>query len=99
MPGQFDAALEFDWDAGNIEKSWLKHQVSQKDSESTFKDPASVLALDPSHSQSDKRFQLIGNSESNKLLNIIFTIRNHKIRIISARSANQKERNLYEKIK
>jgi len=43
-----------------------------------------------------RRKQIIGKNFEGKILTIVFTNRNKKIRIISARIADKKERRLYE---
>ncbi|MBI2414248.1 BrnT family toxin [candidate division WWE3 bacterium] len=40
----------------------------------------------------------IGNTGIGRLLFIVFTLRGRKVRVISARDSNKKERKLYEKI-
>ncbi len=86
--------MEFDWDGGNQLKSLIKHGVSQEESEQVFLNPY-VLRIDENHSRAEMRFELLGKTDSGKALFIIFTTRNNKIRIISARPANKNERNVY----
>lgn len=88
--------VRFEWDKGNLEKNFKKHGVLNEEAESAFFDRGSLLADDLEHSKSEDRFQIIGKSEQGELLNVIFTIRRGKVRIISARKANSKERRLYE---
>ncbi len=96
MPKQFEGDLEFDWDKGNLEKSWLKHKISQKESEATFFDYHALVSSDPAHSQSEIRWLLLGKTSNNKRLAMIFTLRANKIRVISARPMGNKERQKYE---
>ena len=88
--------IEFEWDSGNNEKNHRKHGILNEEAESVFFDEKSLLAEDLKHSKFEDRFQIVGKSDMNKLLTIFFTIRKDKIRIISARGVNKKERNLYE---
>ena len=89
----------FDWDEGNSEKNWKNHQVTRIESEQVFFNLPIVLGDDKKHSQDEKRFYLLGRTEFNRLLFVVFTIRNNHIRIISARDMNKKERSIYyEKI-
>ncbi|MBU1256574.1 BrnT family toxin, partial [Patescibacteria group bacterium] len=53
--------------------------------------------LDEKHSQYEKRFRSLGKTNINRRLLISYTIRNQKVRIISARDQNKKERRIYEK--
>lgn len=88
--------IEFEWDKGNSEKSYKKHGILNEETESVFFDEKSLLADDLKHSKFEDRFQIVGKSAMESLLTVFFTIRKDKIRIISARSVNRKERNLYE---
>ncbi len=91
--------LEFQWDKGNIDKSLKKHGIENEEAESVFFDENSVFSEDIKHSRTEKRYQILGRSERNILLNVIFTLRGNKIRVISARKVNNKERRLYEQKK
>src|SRR3989338_6833606 len=89
-------ASEFDWDKGNIGKN-KKHGVEDKEAEESFFDEYKVIYKDVLHSKNEDRFILIVKSKLRRLLYIVFTLRNNKIRIISARKINKKEGSLYEK--
>lgn len=92
-----DKPLEFDWDKGNIDKNWKKHQVSNTECEEVFFDENKKILKDVLHSVNEDRYILLGETKENRLLYLVFTIRGEKIRVISARDINQKERRLYEK--
>lgn len=89
--------IRFIWDKGNIDKNWKKHKVSNKECEEVFFDESKKIAKDKLHSEKEDRFIILGKTKKERLLFIIFTIRNNKIRIISARDINRKEKKLYEK--
>jgi uncharacterized DUF497 family protein len=87
----------FDWDQGNAQKSLDKHGVSQIEAEQVFvRDP--LLSPDVGHSQNEERFQALGETIEGRRLHVTFTLRSdgRKIRIISARDMNRKERVIYE---
>lgn len=86
----------FEWNTGNIEKSYQKHGVSVKEAEEAFLDKNVFLQEDIKHSAKEERFIAISKTGKNKMLFSIFTVRNTRIRIISTRIANKKERRLYE---
>ncbi len=86
----------FEWDKWNQEKSWLKHNINYKEAEEVFDDDYSYTSEDIKHSQIEKRYQVLGITKINNKLVVIFTIRKTKIRIISARVMNKKERIKYE---
>jgi uncharacterized protein len=87
---------EFDWDQGNTVKNLTKHGIKCKEAEEAFLDENNLLSDDISHSSVEKRYHLIGKTLSKLILYITFTQRQNKIRIISARIADKKERSLYE---
>ena len=89
--------LEFVWDDGNSNKNLVKHRVSNQECEEIFVAGRVIFAEDFLHSTSEIRYIAVGPSKSNRLLYIVLTIRNNRIRIISARDTNNKERKLYEK--
>lgn len=86
-----DKTLEFDWDRGNLDKSRRKHGVTPEESESVFLDENSLIIPDEPHSETEDRFVIVGKSDKDRSLFVIFTMRNDKIRIISARRIHKKE--------
>ena len=88
----------FEWDDGNARKSLDKHAVNQAEAEQVFANEP-LLAEDLWHSQEEKRFQALGETIEGRRLHVTFTMRSsgRKIRIISARDMNRKERAIYEK--
>lgn len=87
----------FQWDKWNIDKSYEKHKITANESEEIFLDENLQVIKDVKHSQKEARFIAIGKTSENKILFAVFTLRKIKIRIISVRKANKKERSKYEK--
>ena len=58
----------FNWDAGNSEKNWILHQVSRNECEQVFFNAPIVVGEDIFHSQSEKRWFLLGKTDRNRLL-------------------------------
>lgn len=85
----------FDWDQGNIEKKWLFHAVSRQEAEQVFFNAPLIVTNAEKHTQNEKRFLVLGQTDEDRPLFIVFTIRKKLIRIISARDMNRKERNIY----
>ncbi|PIQ71393.1 hypothetical protein COV87_03705, partial [Candidatus Roizmanbacteria bacterium CG11_big_fil_rev_8_21_14_0_20_37_16] len=52
---------------------------------------------DEKHSLKEERFMILGQTKLGRKLSIFFTFRKKRVRIISARDMNRKERNAYEK--
>lgn len=86
----------FDWDKGNKEKNWKKHRVDFQESEEIFFNKPLEIFSDEKHSGKEKRFLAYGTTNKNRKLTVVFTLRKGKIRIISARDQNRKERKIYE---
>lgn len=89
----------FEWDDGNRDKNWQTHNVSVKEIEEIFFDNHLVVSGYPKHSAVEARHIALGKTTQGRLLFTVFTIRNKKIRVISARDVhkNRKENELYEK--
>jgi len=92
----FSTIHEFQWDEGNLTKNGEKHHVSYLESEQTFFNQPLIVQKDVSHSQSENRWFLLGKTDTERLLMIIFTARKKQIRVISARPMSRKERKIYE---
>lgn len=87
----------FQWDQGNTEKNFLKHQVTPSESEQIFFNRPLIVTGDPYHSQMEHRFFALGQTDAGRLLFVSFTIRNKLIRVISVRAMSRQERRVYEK--
>lgn len=90
--------IVFDWDKGNSDKNFLKHQVSIQEAEEVFGNYPLIIAKDNLHSQKELRYQGMGKTNNNRLLFVSFTLRKSQVRIISIRNMSKKEKNKYEKI-
>jgi len=89
--------LCFEWDEKKSTSNLKKHGVSFDEAETVFVDELARLIPDPSHSEGEQRFILMGMSSRPRLLIVVFCERNaDSIRIISARKADKFERKQYE---
>jgi len=88
----------FDWDEGNERKSAVKHGVSKGEAEQIFFNEPLLTLEDANHSREEPRFHALGSTEAGRFLHVTFTIRSEgkKLRVISARDMNRKERMIYE---
>lgn len=87
----------FDWDRANVHENWQRHRVAFGECEDVFfHDP--VLAPDLGHSGVEPRYFAFGRTVRGRLLTVVFTVRRNKIRVISARDMNRKERDRYGQI-
>jgi uncharacterized DUF497 family protein len=87
----------FEWDENNSEKIWVKHHVYSDECEELFFNLPLIVSRDKKHSRTEKRYYALGQTNGGRLLFVAFTIRNNKIRVISARDMNQKEARVYAK--
>lgn len=89
--------LAFEWDETKARRNLTKHSVSFEEASTVFADPLSLTIFDPLHSDEEDRFIMLGESRRRRLLVVVFTDRDDRTRIISARVATRRERNDYEK--
>ncbi len=85
----------FQWDDGNSEKNWISHQVAKSECEQIFFNQPLVIGNDEKHSTVEKRYYVLGQTDSDRLLYIVCTVRQNLIRVISARDMSKKEREVY----
>lgn len=93
----FSQFEEFEWDEGNLGHVG-KHGVSAEDCEEAFGNKPRAIRFDRAHSQAENRFEFLGKTSEDKKIFFVFTVRNSKIRIFSARLQSKKERRFYEKV-
>lgn len=86
----------FEWDQGNIGKSYRKHGVTPNEAEEVFADKDLQVEPDIKHQGTEKRYIGIGQKTEGRIMLAVFTIRKNRIRIISTRVANKRERRKYE---
>jgi uncharacterized protein len=92
-----DQCTGFDWDEGNIQKNWERHQVTQEEAEDIFFNEPLVVRGDVRHSQREKRHYALGQTSQGRCLFVAFTIRRKLIRVISVRDMNRREQDFYGK--
>ncbi len=87
----------FEWGDNNRDKNWLTHRVTVGECEEVFFNLPLLLRSDPAHSFTEIRYYVLGQTNAGRRLFIVFSIRNNKIRVISARDMSKKERMIYAK--
>jgi uncharacterized protein len=87
----------FDWDDANTYKNWERHQVTPEEAEDVFFNEPLIVRSDIRHSQREKRYYALGQTESGRRLFVSFTVRRKLIRVISVRDMNYKEQDVYGK--
>ena len=86
----------FEWDPDKAQRNLKKHDVSFREAMTVFRDPLARIIADPLHSTEEERFVIVGASDKNRLLVVVFTERGDNVRIISARRTTRMERKNYE---
>ena len=89
--------IAFEWDPGKDSAHRRKHGVGFVEASTVFGDPLSITIPDPDHAEDEERFVIVGMSGQRSLLIVVHTIREERIRLISARPATKYERRKYEK--
>ena len=95
MKSEYPEFAGFDWDVGNREKN-LKHGVFASECEQVFFNEPLLILDDPKHSEAEDRFAAFGQTDNGRVLVVVYTKRADRLRVISARDMNRKERVFYE---
>jgi uncharacterized DUF497 family protein len=88
--------LQFTWDPAKAAANLRKHGVTFEDASTVFRNPLAQVLPDPTHSEQEQRSLIVGHSAGGRLLLVVFTEMEERIRIISARDASARERREYE---
>jgi uncharacterized protein len=88
--------LQFSWDADKAAANLAKHGVSFEDAATVFLNPLAKVLPDATHSAYEQRSLIIGHSAGGRLLLVVFTEADDRIRVISARETSARERRQYE---
>jgi len=88
--------VQFEWDPRKAASNISKHGVSFDEASGVFGDPLALTIDDPDHSVNEHRFITTGVTSSGRLLVVAHTWSEDRIRIITARMVNPKEREAYE---
>ena len=86
--------MPFDWDEDKNAKNKEKHNIDFHFASKIFEDENRIEWEDRRHDYGEKRFITIGKI-INSIVVVVYTLRKAVIRIISARPAKRKERDLY----
>jgi len=89
--------MDFIWHPKKAAANLKRHGVSFEEASTALKDVLSLTGADPDHSIEEYRWLTFGVSDQGRLLVVAHTEEGDVIRIISARTATNVERELYEK--
>ena len=85
---------EFEWDDEKADANVKKHGVAFEQARLAFGDPFALEWIDDQSSQDETRYRLLGMADGRVLL-VAYTLREERIRMISARGALPNERRKY----
>jgi uncharacterized DUF497 family protein len=87
--------MDFEWDTAKAEENIRKHGVDFAAAARIFLDPYRLEREDIRFPYGETRFAVIG-MVGVQVLVVIYTPRGERIRLISARKANRRERRAYD---
>ncbi len=85
---------EFEWDDEKADANAKKHGVAFEQARGVFDDPFALEWIDENAGYGEIRHRILGMAE-NRVLFVAYTMREQRIRIISARGALPNERRRY----
>jgi len=86
----------FDWDEGNRYKNSDAHGLDYRRIEEVFFNEPLLVMEDFTHSDAECRCFAYGHDDRGTRIMVVFTTRNDRIRVISARTMTPKEKAYYE---
>ena len=96
FPDDLAECTGFQWDEGNATKNWTLHQVAPAEAEQVFFNRPVMVAPDLKHSEDEPRYAALGQTDAQRRLAVVFTMRGTLVRVISARDMSRPERRMYE---
>lgn len=94
MPYIFDG---FEWDEGNTGHLDERHHLNPYDVEGVFFNQPLEYAL--GNVNGEKRWLAIGPTDEGMFLDVIFTVRDRKIRVVTAYEASPEHKAKYRKVR
>lgn len=86
----------FEWDDAKAWRNIRLHGIDFEEAKTVFEDPFAITIPDEWHSEDELRSITLGRTLLQKVLLVVSTDRQERIRIISARRATADERSQYE---
>ena len=85
--------MEIEWDPKKAKANVRKHRISFADAVMVLSDDLAITIEDPRHAE--QRLVTIGTDALGRILVVVYTYRDDRIRFISAREATPTERARY----
>ena len=86
--------MEFEWDIEKDQLNQKKHRISFEEAADIFRYPTYEVT-DDRVNYGEARYIAIGSNSKLAIITVVYTEREGRIRLISARRANKQERKLY----
>lgn len=88
--------LAFEWDAANTEHI-ARHQITPEEAEQVIS--GASLPLETEERGGEERHTELGETAGGRVLIVVWTWRQHRVRVITAFPADRKWRDLWRRIK
>ena len=86
--------MDIEYDPAKAASNVKKHGVSFEEAATALLD-SMALAMEDPYAEGERRWVLIGMSDSARLLTVVYALRDKRIRLISARSSTKRETRTY----
>lgn len=86
--------MKYQWDNNKATTNLAKHGIDFADAVSVFSDDLAITIFDDRFDE--ERYITIGMDVLGRVLVVVYTLRQNKIRLISARKATRKEKQQYQ---
>ena len=90
----YNVDVTYEWDKVKAQTNLAKHGISFADAVAVLEDGAALTIEDPD--PDEERLVTIGLDALGRVLAVVYTFRNDRIRLISARKATPRERRQYK---
>ena len=91
----YNEKIIFEWDEEKNRKNFEKHGFSFDDAEEVFNSPT-ITFVDERYNYDEVRQVTLG-AYKERIVFIVYTLRENRIRLISMRKANAREQKIYQK--
>lgn len=85
---------DFEWDNGNVDHI-ARHGIEPWEPEDVLLDPRRYVY--PAARGEERRFIAVGAASDGRMLAVVYTIRSAKVRVVTAREAQEWERRRYRR--
>jgi uncharacterized DUF497 family protein len=86
--------MEIEYDVSKAKANLKKHGITFEEATTSLYDPM-ALCMEDSDAKDEFRWILVGQSNQARLLTVVYTLREERIRLISARKSTRREAKHY----